>query len=87
MKIKNGFMLRHVAEQWVVVPIGERVVEVSGILTLSETGAFLWKILENGATEDELIDKILAEYSVDEATARKDVLAFIDNVKQKGLLD
>ncbi len=87
MKIKAGFILRRVADQWVVVPIGERVVEVNGILTLSESGAFLWKFLETGATEEELVSKILGEYSVDEDTARKDVSAFIETVQTKGLID
>lgn len=37
--IKNWFMLREIAGQSVVVPIGSEVVEFNGIMTLSESGA------------------------------------------------
>ena len=87
MKIKAGFILRNVADQWVVVPIGERVVEVNGILTLSESGAFLWKILEVDTSEAELVKRILIEYDIDEDTAKKDVQAFVEAVRAKGLMD
>jgi hypothetical protein len=61
MKLKSGFMLREIAGQWVVVPLGSRVVEFNSIMTLSETGAFLWRLLEKGTTEDEMVQAILEE--------------------------
>lgn len=87
MKIKDGFMLREVAGQSVVVPLGERVVEFNGIMTLSESGASLWKLLQNGATEDELVKLILSDYEIDENTARVDVKAFVDSLNMKNLLE
>jgi hypothetical protein len=88
MKIKEGFMLREVAGQWVVVPLGERVVEFSGIMTLNETGAFLWKKLESGVqNEEELVAALLAEYDVDKETAQRDVSEFISDVNEKGLVE
>ena len=45
MTLKKGFMLRSIAGTHVVIPLGERVVDFNGILTLNETGAFLWELL------------------------------------------
>lgn len=87
MKIKNGFMLREIAGSWVVVPIGERVVEFNGLIALSESGAMLWKRMEDGAEEEDLIQVILNEYEIDEATARMDVQAFITATRERGLIE
>jgi hypothetical protein len=85
MKLKDGFMLREIAGTWIVVPIGQRVVEFNGLMTLSETSAVLWKRLEIGATVDELLATILEEYVVDEETAKNDVQEFVAVVRDKGL--
>ncbi|MCX8128628.1 MAG: PqqD family protein [Clostridia bacterium] len=87
MKIKDGFMLREVAGSWIVVPLGKRVVEFNGLMTLSESGASLWRKLEEGADEDELVDLVLKEYDIDEATARADVQEFISNMLERGLCE
>ena len=87
MKIKNGFMLREVAGQWVVIPLGERVVEFNGIMTLSESGALLWKVLEKEVLEEELVQAVLMEYSIDKETATSDVLEFTTRLREKGLIE
>ena len=86
MKIKDGFILREVAGSFIVVAVGGAVKDFNGIINLNETGAFLWKILESGATKEELLDKLLAEYDVDEETARKDVDAFINKLQEAKLV-
>ena len=89
MKIKSGFMLREVAGQWVVVPLGERVVQVSGILSITSSGAVLWKALEAGVESvEDLARVLLKEYDqVDEETALADVRAFVAQLSDKGLLE
>lgn len=87
MKVKSGFMLREIAGQWVIVPLGSRTVEFNAIMTLSESGAVLWHLLEKGAGEDEMVEALLEEYDVDEDTARKDIRLFIESIRAKGLSD
>lgn len=87
MKIKNGFMLREIAGTWIVVPLGQKVVEFNGLMTLSESAAFIWKKLEGGAEMDELVQVILSEYNIDEFTARKDIHELIDAIEAKGLIE
>ncbi len=86
MKVKDGFMLREIAGQWVVVPLGEMVVEFNGIITLTETGALLWRKLETGAEEDDLVKALMDEYDVDEATAREDVKSFLKDTIEKNMV-
>lgn len=79
-------MLRKVAEKYIVVPIGKASVEFNGLITLNETGAFLWERLQKGATEETLLSDILAEYEVDEATAKAGISAFLETAHSADLL-
>ena len=87
MKIKQGYILREVAGNYIVVAVGEAVKNFNGIINLNETGAFLWKQLQEGATEEQLQKAMLEEYDVQEDVAQKDIKAFIDKLNEKGLLD
>ena len=51
--------MREVAQSHVVVPTGKAALDFSGMMTLNETGAFLWRQLEAGTTEPELVAALL----------------------------
>ncbi len=87
MKIKPGYMLREVAGCNVVVAIGAETMDFGGMINLNDSGAFLWKLLENGATEDELLKKMLDEYEVSEDVAKQGISAFINKMREADLLD
>ena len=87
MKLKTGFVLRKVADTYVVVAIGAEAKKHNVMITLNETGSLLWEKLSEGADEKALVDAILEVYDIDEATAKADVLKFIDKVKTEGLLE
>lgn len=86
MKIKDGFILREVAESFLVVAVGDAVKTFNGVINLNETGAFLWKKLEEGISEEELVDALLNEYEVEKEIAQKDVSAFIAKLKENNLI-
>lgn len=86
MKIAEGFVLKNIAGTNVVVPLGDNTVSFKAIITLNETGAFLWQQLETEKTPDDLLKAMLSEYAVDEATAKADILEFVDNLKKANLL-
>lgn len=87
MKIKEGFMLRQVADEYVVVPIGETVLDFNGMINLTESAGFLWKCLEKERTEDELVSCLQAEYEVDAKTAEEDIAEFLEKLKENGFLE
>ena len=87
MKTKQGFMLRNIAGKDIVVAVGEAAMDFNGMITLNETGAFLWKLLEKGAQYDELVSALLAEYDVDEATAKDGIDKFLETARGAALLD
>lgn len=87
MKLKKDFVVRSVAGSNIVVPTGVATVDFNGIMTLNETGMFLWEHLEKGAEKEELLKALLSEYAVDEATAKKDIENFIEKLEDTGLVE
>jgi hypothetical protein len=86
MKIKENFLLRKISDSYVVVPVGDAVVDFSGLINLNESGAFLFEKLQKGATEDELVQALLGEYNVAEDVARADVQKFIKKAQDADVL-
>jgi methyltransferase-like protein len=87
MKIKEDFMIRHIADEWVVIPMGERLKEFNSLIKLNESGAFIWKILEKGVSKDEIIDALLEEFDADEKKASEDVEAFLRKLEEASILE
>lgn len=87
MKLKSGFMLREIASQWIVIPLGERTVEFNAILNLSETGADIWKQLELNISDDAIINSIVETYDVDIKIASEDYKVYLDELFEKGLIE
>ena len=87
MKVKNGYLVREIADCHIIVPIGERVIEFKGIMTLNDTGSFIWKCLTDDISYSELLSSILDEYEIDEATAKADLDEFLNVARESGVLE
>lgn len=87
MKIKEGFVLRNVADATIVVPTGKASLDFNGMITLNETGAFLWRLLESDTTEEAMLAAMLAEFEVGEETARAGIERFVAKLNSEGLLE
>lgn len=86
MKVKDGYLLREVAGNYIIVAIGDEAVDFDGIITVNELGAFIWKILEEDTETENIVAKILEEYDVSEDVVKDDVEKFIDKLKKAELL-
>ena len=86
MKIRDTYILRSVAGENLVVAGGANV-NFKSVMTLNETGKFLWEKLTADTTKEALIDALLSEYDVDKETAERDVSAFIEKLKINNILE
>jgi len=86
MKIKEGYVLKEVAGNNIVVNVGGSV-DFNGMITLNETGALLWRTLEQNADEKTLVQALLEEYDIDEQTAQTDVKRFINKLKDAEIVE
>ena len=87
MKVKTGYILRKIAGHYVVLPSGARTVEFVGVITLNDSGAFLWENMNEDVTEEGLLEKLMTEYSIDRETALQDVQNFVALLEKNSLLD
>lgn len=87
MKIKPGFKVRKMCGSSIVVAVGKESTDFNGMITLNDSGEFLWNLLSEGATEQELVVSLMKEYNIDEQTAAADVQEFVKKVKGAGFLE
>lgn len=87
MKLKEGFVLKTVGDNHIVVPVGAQTVDFRSMITLNETGMFLWKQLQADVTAEELEAALLAEYDVTAEIANRDIAAFVAKLQENSLLE
>lgn len=85
MKIKDGFMLRTVSGQTVVLPVSGDL-DLNMMIKLNDTGRFLWERLQMDITVDELVADVLKNYDVDETVARNYIEGFVKELEKNGFL-
>lgn len=79
IKTKKGFVLRNLGTEYIVVAIGEASKNFNGMIRLNKTGAFYWRELEKGTTEEQLVSKTLEHFSnLDEKIVCRDVRDFLN---------
>ena len=86
MKRDSNFLLRTVAGKQVIVPVGKAVVTFPGMITVNDTGAFLWEQLEQEHTLESLVKAVTDAYEVEQEVAAQDVQAFIEKLRSTGAL-
>ena len=79
MKIKNGFVLRDVCGEQVIMGEGIGALDFGRLLCLNETAAWLWKKAETLGkfTVDSLAEALCVEYEVSVEQAKVDVAAIV----------
>lgn len=87
MKVKEGFDLKEIADNYVVIPTKSNVVDFNSMIMLNEVSAFLWLQLLEDKTEQELVKALLNEYDVDKETAAEDVKLFVNELAAAGVID
>lgn len=86
MEIKLELIKREIGGESFLIPLGKSVYTHNGIFTLTELGAFIWDLLPQAESADDILEKVLEEYDVDRETAQKDIDVFIEKLRGMGIL-
>lgn len=86
MNLKKQLVKRKIAGEVILVPVGDASLELKGLMTLNESGEFIFDRLRTAANEDELTDALLEEYDVSREEAAADVHSFIKSLTELGIL-
>lgn len=89
MKVKNGFNLREVCGEHIIVAEGDENIDFSNIISMNESSAYLWEEVQKMGTftVDNLVELICNQYEIDEATARKDAVALAAQWGTAGIIE
>lgn len=87
MRQRTDCILREVAGEFVLIPIGAAAVDLNGMITLSETASFIWRLLEQDQSFDSLLAAVLERYEVEQAVAAADLRQTLSDLDRLGLLE
>lgn len=89
MKIKEGFVLREVCGQNVIMGEGLGVINFGRLLALNDSAAFLWKEAQaqGDFTVDSLAARLCEEYDITPEEARQDVSDILAEWTREGVIE
>ena len=87
MKARGGFILRNLAGEYVLTPVGEQMKSFDGVAVMNELSAFIWERLQRDVSRQELLSAILEEYDVEEETCGRDLDTVLKNMLEMGVIE
>lgn len=87
MRISGEYIVREIAGEHILIPVGAAAMKINGLITMDEVGLFIWNCMEKGKDKDSILHDILDEYDVDEERAKNDLDSFIKNLQEAGLIE
>lgn len=86
MRIREGFVVREIKDAIVAVPTGEIISEINGIVKLNQTGKFMWEVLKEDTTVEEVAEKLVEKYHIDKERAMQSAEKFIQQLKEANVI-
>lgn len=87
MKINKELVMREIAGDFILVPVGDTILENNGLFVLSEVGARIWEILPEAQDENDIVNVLIEEYDADRQTLAADVAEFMGRLRELGITD
>ena len=86
MRVKEGFILHNIGEEYMAVATGEAAQDFNGIVRNNETAAYIFELLQKDTTEGAIVDAMCERYDADRSVIEKDVKAIIEKMRLAGFL-
>ena len=87
MKTKEGFVLRNVVDEYILMPTGDNITKFKGTILLNEVSAFVWEKLQNPISKTDLLQAVLSEFEVEKSVAAADLDALLSTLKEYGVIE
>jgi hypothetical protein len=86
MQIKKELIKREIAGETILVPVGKTVYDANGLFVMNELGAFIWELLPQAQTEEEICRAVMEEYEVSAEEVSRDVSEFLQMLRKLDIL-
>lgn len=86
MKKTEGYIVKRLEDEYLVLPTGKRTEEVNEVISLSETAGFIYLHAEEAENIDELAQIVGKEYGIDSSEIYEDVKSVVKTLQDKRIL-
>ena len=86
MKKTEGYIVKRLEVEYLVLPTGKRTEEVNEVISLSETAGFIYLHAEEAENIDELAQIVGKEYGIDSSEVYEDVKSVVKTLQDKRIL-
>ncbi len=87
MKAKEGFVLRHIVDEYILMPVGDNITKFKGTILLNPVSALVWEKLKDPVSKADLLQAVLDEFEVDEAVASADLDDLLATLREYGVIE
>lgn len=87
MKLKDGFVLHEVDNEYMVVATGKAAEKFNGLIRNNKTASFIYQQLLKETTEDAVVEAMLQRYEAPKEVIARDVHNIIAQMRSAGLLE
>lgn len=87
MKLRGEFVVRHVADNTVAVPVGQTALQLNGMIMLNDVSNVIWECLVQGTDLEGLVTAVTDSFEVSPEEARADIVEFLDKLRKLQLLE
>ena len=87
MKLNDDFVLREIAGENLLIPVGEQAARINGVIALSPVAVEVWKALKERPEPDYALEKVLSLFDVSKEVAQKDIDEFLNQMEEAGICE
>ena len=87
MVAKQGFVLRNVVDEHILMPTGDNIGAFGGSVVMNDVSAFIWEKLQNPMSKEDLLQAVLDEFDVEKDMAERDLDSLLFNLKEYGVIE
>jgi hypothetical protein len=87
MRIKKELIMREIAGDVILVPVGQTILENNGLFLLNEISGRIWELLQAGKSAEEISAVLVEEYEAPAPVIRQDLEEFLDTLVAHGILE
>lgn len=86
MRVKEGFVLHNIGDEYMAVATGEAAENFNGIVRSNETAAYIFELLQKETTEEAIVVAMCEKYEAERSVIEKDVANIIEKMREAGFL-
>ena len=86
MKKAEGYIMKRLEDEYIILPDGKKTEEVREVVTLSETAGFIYENAEQAENIEQLAELVGKEFGVDASLVYIDVSEVVETLQKKGIL-